>query len=214
MRATGAFGRELAFEAGAELEEGGDAGAGVELDQAGGLGGKAAGEFGVGGGGVDEAGDMLAVAMEDVGDGAGTAAIVEKASSGAEDGAAFLAGRVSEAEAWGDVGGDVVEEVLPVVADAAGEGEVGPQAEGVFGEEGKDFFDEDDVAVALLEGIGGGDSGWVVGERREGVEPPKRRVSSKPRRLMSGTSMPYFSSWRPWVQVTRSVPSKWLSLRR
>ena len=112
---------------------------------------------------------MFAVAVEDVGDGAGTAAIVEEAGSGAEDGAAFLAGRVGQAEARGDVGGDVVEVVLPVVTNAAGEGEVRAQAEGVFGEEGEDFFDEDDVAVALLEGVGGGDAGLVVGERREGV---------------------------------------------
>ena len=59
--------------------------------------------------------------------------------------------------------------VLPVIANPEGDGKSGIDADGVFDEAGQNFFEEDEVSIALLDRYGGGRVGLKGGEAGEGV---------------------------------------------
>lgn len=95
----------------------------IECDEAGGDGG----EFSWGdrerGVGNDEAQEIDTIEVKEIGDGARARPIVEKTSAAAKDGFTFGGWSKSEAEAWGEIVRVVMEEVLPIVANADGDGE-------------------------------------------------------------------------------------------
>ena len=118
----------------------------------------------------------MPIEIQQVGDGARTGAVVKQSGAAAEHGFAFGSGRVGETEARSEIGGDVVEVVLPVVADSGGHGKIWAQAEGVFDKSGNDLLDERHMAASLLNRDGLRAVRRVIGEAGERIETLREAV--------------------------------------
>jgi len=167
--AEGAFGGDLALDGKSVLHAIRNVKAWIKCDEA----GRDGGEFGwcdrERGVGNDEAQEIDAIEVKKIGDGARTGSIVEKTSSAAKDGFTFGGWSKSEAEAWGEIVRVVMEEVLPIVAKADGDGELRINANRVFDKARDNLFEKNEMAVALLNDGCGWRVGLTVGEAGEGV---------------------------------------------
>src|ERR1700745_3454283 len=101
----------------------------------------------------DEAQQVHAVKVEQVGDGAGAGAVVEHSGAAANHRLAAGCGRVREADARSEVVGNIVKVILEVRADSEVEREIRLEADVVLDESADYFFQKDRVPLAALQNI-------------------------------------------------------------
>ena len=109
------------------------------------------------------------VEVQQIGDRSGPRAVEEEACSSANHGLPFRLRRVRKAEAGAEVPRDIMEVVLPVVADAEGERQILLWPEVVFEDPSERGLEESHMTLPALDEIRKRQRGGVVVETGEGI---------------------------------------------